>query len=128
MQQRGYKLTGIDGSGEMLKYAELNSPDSQFILEDARFFKSPATFDAVVSTQYGLNHVLLIDELKSVFQNVHAALLPNGWFMFDLRLHERYNDTWNNSMGGDIKQDPDFSQDFRKEGSKTARMYVAKEF
>ncbi|AUB42308.1 hypothetical protein COO91_08425 [Nostoc flagelliforme CCNUN1] len=23
---------------------------------------------------------------------------------------------------------PDFSQDFRKEGSKTARMYVAKEF
>lgn len=105
LQQRGYQLTGIDGSGEMLKYAQVNSPDSKFIVEDARFFKLPATFEAVVSTQYGFNHILLIDELKSVFQNVYAALLPNGWFMFDLRLHERYNDTWNNSMGGDVEEE-----------------------
>jgi len=105
LQEQGYQVTGLDGSAEMLKYARINAPDSKFILDDARFFKVPNTFDGVVSTQYGLNHVLSIDELTSVFKNVYAALTPNGWFMFDLRLDERYKNTWHNSMLGDVKEE-----------------------
>lgn len=105
LQEKGYDVTGLDGSKEMLKYAKINAPESKFVLDDARFFKLPTTFDAVVSTQYGLNHILSIDELKSVFKNVYEALRLNGWFMFDLRLNERYHNTWNNSMAGDVKEE-----------------------
>lgn len=103
LQEKGYQLTGLDGSEEMLKYAKINAPDSEFLLEDARFFHLPSRFDGVISTHYGFNHILSIEELKSVFQNVYAALRPNGWFMFDLSLNERYRGSWHNSMQGDVQ-------------------------
>lgn len=98
-------MTGLDGSEEMLSYARKNAPDSEFILDDARFFKLPSTFDGVISTSYALNHVINIEELTCVFHNVYAALLTNGVFIFDLKLDERYKLSWHNSVLGDIKDE-----------------------
>lgn len=103
--KKGYQVTGIDNSAEMLRYARENATDSEFIFDDARFFKLPSTFHAVVSTNYGLNHVIKLEELICVFQNVYESLLANGLFMFDLSLEQRYQSTWNNSMLGDIKDE-----------------------
>jgi ubiquinone/menaquinone biosynthesis C-methylase UbiE len=105
LHQKGYQVTGLDGSEEMLRYARQNSPDSEFILDDARFFKLPPTFHGVISTTYGLNHVITIEELTSVFRNVYAALLSNGVFIFDLKLDEFYRASWHNSVLGDIKDE-----------------------
>ncbi|BAZ11498.1 type 12 methyltransferase [Calothrix sp. NIES-4071] len=105
LQNKGYQVTGIDGSAEVLHYARENSPNSKFIHEDARFFKFPFKFDGVVCVDYGLNHVINHEELSSVFENVYAALIENGWFMFDLRLDKTYEGSWNNSMIGDVKDD-----------------------
>ena len=103
--RKGYQVTGLDGSEEMLRYARENAPSSEFILDDARFFKLPPTFHGVVSTSYCLNHVTSIEELARVFHNVYEAMLANSLFMFDLNLDERYRGGWNNSMEGDIKQE-----------------------
>ncbi len=103
LQEKGYQLTGIDGSEKMLKYAEINAPDSQLILEDARFFHLPDRFDGVISTHYSFNHILSIEELQSTFQNVYTALRLNGWFMFDLSLDQRYQGSWHNSLEGDVQ-------------------------
>lgn len=105
LQNKGYQVTGIDGSAEVLHYACENSPNSKFILEDARFFKLPFSFDGVVCIDYGLNHIINLEELFSVFENVYAALIENGWFIFDLRLDKGYQGSWNNSMAGDVKDD-----------------------
>ncbi|MEH2178711.1 class I SAM-dependent DNA methyltransferase [Nostoc sp.] len=86
--EKGYRVTGLDGSEMMLSYARKNVADAKFILDDARFFKLPPTFDAVISTDRGLSHILSIEELKSVFKNVCTSLLTNGWFVFDLYLEE----------------------------------------
>jgi SAM-dependent methyltransferase len=105
LQNEKYQVTGIDGSSELLDYARNNAPNSKFILEDARYFKLPASFDGVISTDYGLNHLIKLEELTKAFQNVHAALKPNGLFMFDLSLDQRYRGNWNNSLIGDVQEE-----------------------
>lgn len=103
--KKGYKVTGLDGSKEVLRYARDNAPGAEFIFSDVRSFKSQPTFDAVVSTN-ALYHVLNLDELKSIFHNVYAALQESGLFIFDLRLANGFQaDDWDGTRSGDIKED-----------------------
>jgi hypothetical protein len=91
----------------MLDYARENAPDGKFILDDARLFQLSPTYHAVVSTSVGLNHMMSLDELKTVFQNVYAALLENGWFLFDLNLEGRFQSYGTESVliEGDVKDE-----------------------
>jgi SAM-dependent methyltransferase len=89
---RGYQIVGLDGSEKMLHYARQNAPNAQFILGDARSFQLAAsTFDAVICTDSALNHIMSLEELKSVFSNVYSVLQENGLFLFDLGLERRYS-------------------------------------
>jgi SAM-dependent methyltransferase len=90
LMARGYQVTGLDGSEKMLDYARENAPKAQFILGDARSFDFSSTFDAVICTDSALNHIMSLEELKSVFGNVYAALKEDGLFLFDLGLEKRY--------------------------------------
>ncbi len=94
---RGYKVTGIDASAEMLRYARANAPRAEFLAADARSFRLPAEYDAVVSTFDSLNHVLTLDQLCAVFANVYAALVEGGRFLFDLNMQEAYRTQWQKS-------------------------------
>lgn len=103
---RGYQVTGIDGSEAMLHYARAKAPEAQFILSDARFFEFPPTFHGVISTGNSLNHVMTLEELKSVFHNVFAALLDNGLFVFNLSMEEMYqSERWNKTKKCSVKDD-----------------------
>lgn len=94
LAQRGYDVTGIDNSSEMLRYARLNAPAARFIEADARRFNLPETFAAIVSTFDSLNHFLSIEELSMVFQEVRQALAPAGWFLFDMNIERGFLDHW----------------------------------
>ncbi len=91
--EKGYQLTGFDGSEEMLEYARQNAPQAKFILGDARKFELPKHFDAVFSTSASLNHILDIEELRQVFQNVYSSLKENGLFLFDIN-HQGQMEKW----------------------------------
>jgi SAM-dependent methyltransferase len=99
---KGYQMTGLDGSEEMLRYARQNAPKAQFLLEDARHFQLPNRVDAAFSMSASLNHILNLIELNQVFQNVYAALQQDGLFLFDLRLKGDYH---NRSLTGGEVQD-----------------------
>jgi SAM-dependent methyltransferase len=86
--EHGYRVTGIDGSAAMLRFARENAPAAEFIHADARTFKLSETFQAVISAFDSLNHVMELEELKAVFRNVHAALDDDGIFLFDLNLED----------------------------------------
>lgn len=86
--KKGYRVTGLDGSEKMLHYARKNASGAEFILDDARYFKLPSTFHAVISTNRSLSHVMNLAELKKVFYNVYIALLKSGIFLFDLYIEE----------------------------------------
>jgi SAM-dependent methyltransferase len=83
-----YQVVGIDASEGMLGYALQNAPLGKFILSDVRSFSMPLMFDAVVSTSASLNHIMTIEELSSVFQNVYRSLKDKGTFVLEINLEE----------------------------------------
>ncbi|MBE9052041.1 class I SAM-dependent methyltransferase [Nostocales cyanobacterium LEGE 11386] len=100
----GYQVTGLDGSEVMLKYARENAPAANFILEDARFFNLQPIFHGVICIGSSLNHILALDELTRVFQNVYNALQPGGLFGFTMDVEDAYP-RWDGSSQGVVKDE-----------------------
>jgi len=94
LHRRGFQVTGLDGSERMLTMAQQRAPKVRFLLADARGFRLPDEFDAVISTFDSLNHVMSLRELRTVFDNVHQSLKSGGWFVFDLNREQAYLDFW----------------------------------
>ena len=95
----GYRVTGLDGSAEMLGFARENAPAVEFIRADARSFELPAAYHAVISVFDSLNHVMTLEELTTVFRNVFAALRQDGLFLFDLNMEPGFRLTWDDNFG-----------------------------
>jgi SAM-dependent methyltransferase len=98
LEDRGYRVTGIDESASLIDFAKLNSPKSTFAVADARHFNLPAHFRAAISLNDSLNHLLAIDDLRAAFRHVYACLVPGGVFVFDLNLAHKYETAWAGSM------------------------------
>ena len=96
LTEKDYKITGIDGSAEMLRYARINAPEAEFINEDARTFKLPSVYDAVFSTFDSLNHILKVSELLRTFKNTYKCLVSGGIFIFDLNTERLFMTHWKN--------------------------------
>jgi SAM-dependent methyltransferase len=94
LSERGYQVTGLDGSREMIRIARENAPGGEFVVRDARRFRISNTYDAVVSAFDRLNHIMTTQELILAFGNVHASLRPGGRFLFDLNMQEGYRARW----------------------------------
>lgn len=99
LTERGYYVTGVDGSAEMLRYARENASEADFVLADAREFSLPPVYSAATCLFDSLNHIMTLEELSCVFRHVYAALLTGGRFLFDLNVHEGYLQRWNGSFG-----------------------------
>jgi SAM-dependent methyltransferase len=92
--KRGYEVTGIDSSDQMLKYARENAPTTPFIPTDARAFMLMARFNIAFSTFDSLNHLLTLDDLEMVFNNVYRQLETSGIFVFDMNLESGFLNRW----------------------------------
>lgn len=90
LTRRGYHVTGIDSSAELIALARKHLPDVDLRVEDARSFELEGCYDAALSTFDSLNHILTIDDLGEVFVRTHRALAPDGLFVFDMNLEEAY--------------------------------------
>lgn len=98
LSKRGFQVTGLDCSEEMINIAKDNSPEANFIVKDARFFNFTEQFHAAVSTYDSLNHILSLDELKSAFENIYRCLLPDGKFLFDLNMEDAFHQRWHGTI------------------------------
>ena len=88
--ENGYRVTGIDLSEHVLVYARENASAyvddgrARFLQTDAAGFSIDDQFGLVVSTFDALNHLDGRAALEQCFQSVFAALVPEGFFVFDL--------------------------------------------
>nr|MDQ6933504.1 class I SAM-dependent methyltransferase [Candidatus Eremiobacteraeota bacterium] len=94
---RGFAVTGIDASEEMLRYAIEDVPKAKFLVADARSFSLPAMFDGALCTFDSLSYMIDSKDLECVISNVYDALRPGGVFVFDLSLEEVYKSEWQQS-------------------------------
>ena len=92
--KRGFEVTGLDRSKEMLRQARRRAPGARFMLADARAFDLPPVYQGIISTFDSLNHVLTARELTTVFRNAWRALAPGGLFLFDLNMEKGFLLHW----------------------------------
>lgn len=99
LSEKGYAVTGVDGSAGMIEIARRNAPGVEFLVQDAREISLDRRFAAVFSTFDSLNHVMSLDDLERVFRNVHTVLDDGGCFEFDLNMETGYLQRWRGSFG-----------------------------
>lgn len=88
MAERGYAVTGVDNSADMLRIARERARDAgreiEFLEQDMRSLSVSALYDLATSWFDSLNYLLKMDDLKACFSGVHGALNPGGLFVFDM--------------------------------------------
>jgi SAM-dependent methyltransferase len=88
MAQRGYHVTGVDLSPEMLRFASEKAKEAgvevRFIEQDMRDLKLDERFDLVTCWGDSLNYLLEYEDLRKTFANVAEVLNPDGLFIFDM--------------------------------------------
>jgi SAM-dependent methyltransferase len=106
--ERGYSVTGFDGSADMLRHARENAPSAAFTQGDARDFTFETPFDAVLCTSASLNHMASLDDLRGVFTSVNRSLKEGGIFVFDINHPAQMSRYWHGRpTEGEIH--PDFA-------------------
>jgi len=94
LTERGFAVTGLDASEEMLAFARRHAPAASFIQADARSFKMMPIYQGVLSTFDSLNHMMTMEGLLMVFRNVHRALQAGGLFLFDMNMEKAFLAHW----------------------------------
>ena len=86
LAKRGYEMTGLDLSAEMLSMAVSKSAAKNilWINQDMCNFELYGTVDAVVCCFDSLNYILDDEDIKKCFGLVYNYLNPGGLFIFDV--------------------------------------------
>ena len=88
LARRGYDMTGIDYSPEMLDIArsaaEEEGHDVLWLCQDMREFELYGTVDAAICSLDGVNYLTEDGDLDKLFALIHNYLNPGGIFIFDI--------------------------------------------
>lgn len=109
MAQRGFKVTGVDASSEMLRFARKKAEEAgvevQLIKQDMRTLSLPEKFDVVTCWYDSLNYLLEWEELAQTFANVARVLNPGGLFIFDMNTIYGLAVSWQRQQPAYVEQD-----------------------
>ena len=85
--RRGYEMTGVDLSGDMLALAEEKCREAgyspRFFCQGMERLTLPGQVDACVCCLDSVNYVLKPEKLRRAFARVYRCLVPGGVFIFD---------------------------------------------
>lgn len=88
--ERGFRVTGLDLSADMLEYARdncaefLGTGNARFERGDMTRFSMADRFGLIVSTFDAVNHLESFDALRQCLRSVFPLLMDEGKFIFDL--------------------------------------------
>ncbi len=98
LSDRGFDVVGLDASPSLVEFARKNAPNGHFEVADAKSFCLSDRFQAAISLNDSLNHILRIEDLRAAFLNVFKCVVPGGIFLFDLNLAHKYQTSWAGSF------------------------------
>lgn len=88
LAQKGYKLTGVDISPDMLTLAQDKAQKLgvkvKYLNQDISDLKINDKFDSVLCMCDGINYITDKSKLMGVFQNIYSSLEDRGIFIFDI--------------------------------------------
>lgn len=88
MAKKGFKVTGVDLSPQMLQFAssraQQENVNAEFLLQDICSLPFEERFDLVTCWYDSLNYLLELENLEKTFAGVSHALKRGGLFIFDM--------------------------------------------
>jgi 2-polyprenyl-3-methyl-5-hydroxy-6-metoxy-1,4-benzoquinol methylase len=104
MAERGWSVTGIDASSDMIEHAKQKASQKDIAADfiQCRFeqISLPRRFTVIGSFYDTLNHVLSKRALGRLFVWVGLHLEPEGLFIFDVNTLDCYRVLWNTTSVG----------------------------
>ena len=100
LARRGYDMTGIDLSEEMLAVANAKCDKERFrhsvllVRQDMAEFELYGTVDAIVCCLDSLNYLTDTSLLRRTFMHVHNYLEPDGLFIFDMNAPAKFEQVY----------------------------------
>lgn len=83
-EQKGFDVTGIDLSSDMLTIAKSKSPNISFVNADMTEFSFAEKFDFCICMLDSINHLTDIADVQKCFSCVYDSLNEDGLFIFDV--------------------------------------------
>ena len=84
LHKTGIRASGMDFSEGMIEIAKENNPDIEYEVADMILYRPDRKFDLVTCTGDALNHIIDLENVEKIFQNIYAYLSDGGYFIFDL--------------------------------------------
>ncbi|MBQ3528842.1 MAG: class I SAM-dependent methyltransferase [Clostridia bacterium] len=102
LHDRGYDMTGVDLSIDMLSVARDECYDREiddilWLLQDMRSFELYGTVNAAVCCLDGINHLTGKGDIEKCFKTVHNYLDPDGLFVFDVNTPYKFESFYGNN-------------------------------
>lgn len=91
---RGFEVTGLDASAQMLRVAQAKLPGARFVQASFTDFSLPGRFELAVSVFDSLNNLLEPTDLRRCGEQVRAHLNPGGVFIFDVNTTRGLRELW----------------------------------
>jgi len=101
LKDKGYTVTGIDLSAEMVAIAKEKDPSITFINDDVLFHLFHNRFDLILCSTNILNHMQNLAVLRAFITKMHSLLSKDSIFIFDLpKLQTLKNNPSHTSFNG----------------------------
>jgi SAM-dependent methyltransferase len=108
MAEKGYDMTGVDASAEMLSAAYVkDSPGILWINQSFQELDLFGTYDAGISLLDCINHLLDEDSIGRFLRNLRNFIEPGGLFIFDINSEYKFMHVYNGNTFYSV--DDDFS-------------------
>ncbi len=109
LHRRGFQMTGVDLSQEMLWQAAQKTRKQgiaiPFVRQDMRALNLHRPMDAVLATCDGVNYLTTEDDLLSFFRAAHRAVRPGGALVFDVSTPYKLQHVLCNGLLGEDRED-----------------------
>lgn len=98
LARSGIRVYAVDASPEMCRLARKKAREAgvrvRVLHSDMRSFRLPESMDLVTCEFDALNHLPRKSDLNRVARAVARALVPGGWFFFDVNHRAAFENVW----------------------------------
>ena len=84
LYENGIKASGMDLSENMIAIARERMPQIHYEVANMITSRPEEKFDVVTCTGDALNHIIHLEDIARIFDNVFAYLNDGGYFVFDI--------------------------------------------
>ena len=109
LAKKGYRVIGVDLSGEMLEIAAEKARNAgqmiQFVCRDMCALQLPKPVGALICTCDGVNYLTNDKRVSAFFEAAHRQIRPGGAFVFDISSAHKLRNVIGNAFFGEERED-----------------------